>query len=393
VIPEASGRPSIPDHDLRALRILVLNWQDLENPHSGGAEIHLHETFGRLARRGHEVVVLVSGWPGAAPRAEADGLEIHRTGGRYTYSLAAPRYYRRHLSHRDFDVVVEDLNKVPVFARYWTGAPVVPLVHHLFGSTAFQEASVPVATATWLLERPLPRVYGGATGVAVSESTRTDLARRGFDPSGFQVIPNGIDLEAFTPGPEGARYDEPSLLYLGRLKRYKGVELILQALGRLREHHPDQPVRFRIAGRGDHEDALRDMVARLGLSDRVEFLGFVSEEDKLQLFRRSWVHVLTSPNEGWGIANIEAAACGTPTVASDAPGLRESVRDGETGLLVPHGDVPALASALRALLGDRPRVDALGREARRFAEGFSWDASALRMEELLRRVVGASGGD
>jgi len=250
-----------------------------------------------------------------------------------------------------------------------------------------------VAAATWLLERPLPRVYGDATGVAVSESPRTDLARRGFDPSGFQVIPNGIDLEAFTPEPEGERYDEPSLLYLGRLKRYKGVELILQALARLREHHPRQPVRLRIAGRGDHEASLRDMVARLGLSDRVEFLGFVSEEDKLELFRRSWVHVLTSPNEGWGIANIEAAACGTPTVASDAPGLRESVRDGETGLLVPHGDVLALASALRGLLGDRSRVDTLGREARRFAEGFSWDASALRMEELLRRVVAASGGD
>ncbi len=393
MIPEASGRPPTPKHSGRPLRILVLNWQDLENPRSGGAEIHLHETFGRLARRGHEVVVLVSGWSGAASRVDADGLEIHRTGGRYTYSLAAPRYYRRHLSHRGFDVVVEDLNKVPVFARYWTRAPVVPLVHHLFGTTAFQEASVPVAAATWLLERPLPRVYGDATGVAVSESTRTDLARRGFDPSGFQVIPNGIDLEAFTPEPEGERYDEPSLLYLGRLKRYKGVELILQALARLREHHPRQPVRLRIAGRGDHEASLRDMVARLGLSDRVEFLGFVSEEDKLELFRRSWVHVLTSPNEGWGIANIEAAACGTPTVASDAPGLRESVRDGETGLLVPHGDVLALASALRGLLGDRSRVDTLGREARRFAEGFSWDASALRMEELLRRVVAASGGD
>src|SRR5687768_10507142 len=156
------------------MKILVVNWQDRENPQSGGAEIHLHEVFGRLAQRGHHVTLLVSRWRGAAERATVDGLGVHRVGGRHTFNLAAPRYYRRAL-HAQHDVLIEDLNKVPLFSPLWAAEPVGLLVHHLFGSTAFQEASFPVAAATWLLERPLDRVYSSHPVLAVSHSTAADL--------------------------------------------------------------------------------------------------------------------------------------------------------------------------------------------------------------------------
>lgn len=369
----------------RRLRILVLNWLDRENPQAGGAEEHLHETFGRLVRRGHRVSALVSGWPGCSDRVELDGIEIHRTGGRYTFSLAAPRYYRRHLRAEGFDVIVEDLNKVPLFSPWWADVPAVALVHHLFGATAFREAALPLATATWLLERGIPRAFRDRPAVAVSESTRLDLARRGLDPERVEVVHNGIDLDAYTPHPDGARFAEPTLLYLGRLKRYKSVELVIEAVARLAERGVE--ARLLVGGRGDHARALERLVHRRGLGDRVELLGFVSHERKVELFRKSWIHVLTSPKEGWGIANVEAAACGTPTVSSDSPGLRESVVHDRTGLLVPHGDVGALADALAELLGDAPRRLAMGRAARTFAEEHSWDATADGMERFLFRVV------
>jgi glycosyltransferase involved in cell wall biosynthesis len=371
--------------EARPLRILVVNWQDRENPQAGGAETHLHEIFGRLAGRGHDVTLLASGWPGCANRAELDGIEVHRTGSRYSFSLAAPRYHRRALAARPFDVVVEDLNKVPVFARFWTQAPVVPLVHHLFGGTAFREASFPLAAMTWLMERPIPRVFGGSPVVAVSQSTRSDLVDRGMQRELIEVIPNGIDLDAFTPDPAAVRYDAPTILYLGRVKRYKRVDLILRAAVRLKE----RGVRFRVvvAGKGDHLPGLARLAERLGVSELVAFKGFVSEEEKLELFRRSWVHALTSPKEGWGIANLEAAACGTPTVASDSPGLRDSVVDGVTGYLVPHGDIDGLADRLEALLADPEARDRLGKGARTFSEGYSWEASADGMEAFLRNVA------
>jgi len=374
------------------MRLLVLNWQDRENPQAGGAEIHLHETFGRLAARGWDVTLVSSGWAGAAPHAELDGLQVHRVGGRHTYPLHLPGYVRGRLGPEAggpaFDLVVEDLNKVPVLAPTWLRPPTVLLVHHLFGGTAFQEASFPVAAATWLLERPIPWIYRGIPTIAVSDSTRDDLVARGLPRDQIQVIPNGIDLVRYTPSPPGGshRFPEPTILYLGRLKRYKRVDLVLEGVAALRRRGIH--ARLVVAGRGDHGPELEARARALGLGPEVAlFEGYVTEERKLELLRGAWVHALTSPREGWGIANLEAAACGTPTVASDAPGLRDSVRHGETGFLVPHGDVEALADRFGALLGDSELRARLSRGARRFAEGYAWDRTAADMALALEAAA------
>ena len=372
------------------LRILVVNWLDRENPKSGGAESHLHEVFGRLADRGHEVTALVSGWRGCEPRAALDGIDVHRAGGRFTFSWAAPRYFRRHLADRDFDVVVEDLNKVPAFTRYWAGAPVVLLAHHLFGGTAFQAAPFPVALGTWILERFVPLAFRDIPAISVSESTKQDLVSRGLRTELIEVVPNGIDLDWYTTDPEKPKDPRPTLLFMGRLKKYKRVDLVIRAVRVLADQGVD--LRLVVCGVGDQLDSLKAEAKRRGVEGRVRFAGFVTEEQKLDLMHRAWVHVLTSPKEGWGIVNLEAAACGTPTVASDSPGLRDSVLDGETGILVPHGDLDALVGALGTLLRDEgTRID-MSRHARTFAESFSWDASADRVEAFLCRVVGRTGG-
>lgn len=362
-----------------------MNWQDRLNPSGGGAETHLHEVFGRLVERGHQVDLLCSGFDGASARDRLDGIEVFRVGGRYTFSLHARRAFRRLLEPRGPDVIVEDLNKVPLFTPRWSSRPVVGLVHHLFGVTAFREASVPVAAATWLLERPIPRVFRQVPLIAVSESTRRDLEERGLDADHIEVIPNGVDTDLYNPDPGVSRFEQPTLLYLGRLKRYKGVEYGIRAVRRLRERGVS--ARFLIGGKGDDRRRLESLAAEEGVSDAVEFLGFVSEERKVELFRRAWIHLLTSPKEGWGITVIEAAACGTPSVASDSPGLRESVRDGDTGLLVPHGEVDALTDTLARLI-ERPALRSrLGSRAAEFAAGFSWAAAATRTEAVLRAAV------
>jgi glycosyltransferase involved in cell wall biosynthesis len=371
------------------VRILVLNWQDLANPHSGGAEIHLHEVFGRLAGRGHRVALLASGWSGAPARAEADGIEIHRAGGRHTYSLAAPAHYRRHLAAEPWDVVVEDLNKVPLFAPLWVKRPLALLVHHLFGATAFREASAPFAAATWLLERPLGRLYRGVPTIAVSESTAEDLVDRGLSRADVAVVPNGVDLAFFSPDPAVPRAPRPTFLYLGRLKRYKRVDLAIDAVARLRREGIDATLV--VAGRGDDEPRLRERAHAAGARAAVRFEGFVTEARKRELLRTAWATVLASPKEGWGITNVEAAACGTPAVAADSPGLRESVRHGETGLLVPYGDAAALAAALGRLAADQAEVARLGAGARGFAQAFSWDGAAARVEAHLASVAAGRG--
>ena len=364
------------------MRLLVVNWQDRENPLAGGAEIHLHEIFGRLAAQGNQVTLLCGGWPGCPSRATLDGMEVVRVGTRYTFPFLARSFFRRELAGRRFDLMVEDVNKVPLYTPRWGGPPVVALVPHLFGGTAFQELAAPLAAAVWLAERPLGRAYRGVPFEAISASTAADLAERGIPRSAVEVIYPGIDTVSYTPCAT-ERAPTPVFAYLGRLKRYKGVHQVIQAFAAM--GHAE--ARLEIAGAGDYRPALERLAASLDLGERVRFLGRVSEEEKLRLLRRAWALVFASPKEGWGITNLEAASCGTPVVASNSPGIRESVRDGETGYLVAHGDVGAMASAMGRIAGDATLVAQLGAQARRFAKTFTWERAADETATHLYRVL------
>ena len=371
------------------MNILLVNWQDRANPYAGGAEIHLFEIFSRLALRGHRVRLVCSGWEGAPERATIEGLEIQRVGGRNSFALLGRGAVQRAVRSERPDVIVEDINKLPLFLAVGTKLPFCAIVPHLFGETAFDEAPWPVAATVWAAERPLPRAYRRAGFHALSESTREDLIARGVAPGQVRVIHPGVDSRRFTPGPPGRRSTAPSFLYVGRLKRYKGIGLAIEALALARRRRAD--LRLEIAGTGDYRVELERLVARLELDKAVTFHGFVSEERKIDLMRWAWANVFPSPKEGWGITVIEAAACGTPSLASDSPGLRDSVRHGETGFLIPHGDVVGLADRMIEL-GDTPSlVTRLGERARRFAEGLTWERTAAATEQHLRDIIQDSG--
>jgi len=371
------------------VNVLVVNWQDRENPHAGGAEIHLFAIFARLASRGHRVRLVCSGWPGAARRATLDGIDIERHGGRHSFALRGRGAVRRAIAAERPDVLVEDINKLPLFLAGMTDRPFCAIVPHLFGGTAFEEASWPVAATVWAAERPLARAYARAWFHAISESTRDDLVARGVPPRRVRVIHPGVDTARFLPAPDGRRAPIPTFLYVGRLKRYKGIGLAIRALALARARRPD--LVLDIAGTGNHRSALERLAAEEGLDDAVRFHGFVSEAEKIGLMQRAWANVFPSPKEGWGITVVEAAACGTPSIASDSPGLRDSVRHGETGFLVPHGDVEGLARRMLELAGSPPLVATLGAGARRFAEGLTWERAAVATERQLQDIIAGSG--
>lgn len=364
----------------------MLNWQDRRNPRAGGAEVHLHEVFGRIASRGHRVDLLVSGWESAPRRERVDGMEVWRFGRRYTFPLRVREGYRRARAAGEIDLVVEDVNKLPLFAPLWADAPVTAVVPHLFGTTAFREESWPVAATVWAAERAMPPVYRDVPVQAISESTRDDLVGRGFAPERVEVVPPGVDHDVYAPDPGVERFPEPTFLYLGRLKRYKGIEVLFRALA-LSEGEGGR-ARLLVAGEGDDRPRLQRAARRASVADRVEFLGWVPRERKVKLMRRAWANLYPSPKEGWGLANVEAAACGTPTVASDSPGLRESVADGRSGFLVPHDEPAAWADRLERIAGDPDLRARLSRGAVEHAGRFSWERTARATEGWLRRAAG-----
>ncbi len=369
------------------MNLLLVNWSDRENPHAGGAEVHLFEIFSRLVTRGHRVRLVCSGWDGAARQAEVQGIEVTRVGNRNSFTLRGRGAVRRALAQETPDILVEDINKLPLFLSGMTGRPLYVIVPHLFGDTIFREASLPVATLVWAAERPIPRCYRRAAFQAISESTRDDLVARGVAAERIRVIHPGVDSAWFTPGPE-RRTDPPSFLYLGRLRRYKGVDVAIRALARARRHRPD--LILHIAGTGEDRARLERLARTLGQEVAVRFLGFVTEAQKLTQLRQTWANVLPSPKEGWGITVVEAAACGTPSLVSDSPGLRDSCRHGETGYLVPHGDADALAARMLELAGDPALVERLGTQGRCFAEHLSWDRTAEETEAHLQSLLTGS---
>ncbi|MDT8436413.1 MAG: glycosyltransferase family 4 protein [Gemmatimonadota bacterium] len=367
------------------MRVLVVNWQDRENPHAGGAEIHLHEIFGRLRRRGHEVTLLCSGWEGAPARAEVGGLDVVRAGRRYTFPLHARRAFRERLAGgRGFDLIVEDVNKVPLFTPVWSALPVVLLVPHLFGATAFRQERAPVAAAVWLSERLMPAAYRTAPVLAISAGTADDLVARGFRRERITVSRPGIDHRFYRPDPAVGRFAEPTLVYAGRLQRYKNLDVVLRALSALAAR--GRRVRLVAVGRGGDGPRLAALAGRLGIRDFVDFPGYVSEEEKLHLLRRAWGSVYPSPKEGWGIGNVEAAACGTPALAADAPGLRESVADGRSGFLLPVRDAAAWAEKIERLCVDPVLRRRLSEGAIAHAARFTWEKTTDETEAVLAAV-------
>lgn len=372
------------------MRILAVNWLDPENPEAGGAEMHLFEILKRLVQRGHDITLVCSGFAHSAQRTTIEGVEVRRYGDRHTFALRGRGAVRRALRAGSYDLVLEDINKLPLYLPTLTDLPFYVIVPHLFGTTVFREASPPVGALVWLSERPVPHIYRRAAFHAISDSTKQDLVVRGVPAQQIRVIPPGVDTVWYCPDPAVPRAPEPTFLYVGRLKRYKGIDTAIRALAAARERGANS--QLVIAGTGDDRPRLERIARRLGLERIVRFVGFVDEAEKRRLIRNAWAVVLPSAKEGWGLTNVEAAACGTPAVAADRPGLRETVQDGRTGFLVPFGEPDRWADALTRLASNAALVASYGTAARAFAQSLSWDATADATEAHLEQTLARAQG-
>jgi glycosyltransferase involved in cell wall biosynthesis len=359
-------------------RLLILNERDQRHPWAGGAELHVTETGRHFARAGYEPVLLCTRFPGAAAEEMQDGIRVRRFGNRLTYYLMLPFIVRQELREPG-SVIIENLNKLPFCSSLYARVPTVVVAHHLFGWTAFQQVPLPVAAMVVGSERLIPWFYRRQPIVAVSPSTRDDLTRRGVPAAHIVVIPNGLNHSRYVPGPQPAT--APTVLVLGRIEAYKRIDLVLRAMQRLLARVP--AARLLVVGSGRGLEPLRQLAANLGLTDCVTFTGFVDEDTKVRCIQQAAVVVNTSEKEGWGLTILEANACGVPTVASDVPGLRDAVRSGETGLLVPPGDVEQLTTALVRLLTSEAERQRLAAGARAWSLQFSWEQSARQLLEVI----------
>jgi glycosyltransferase involved in cell wall biosynthesis len=373
--PAAPGRnpwrcPEQPFEE-QDIKILILNFRDIRHPQAGGCERYLYEIASRWVRDGHRSTWFASEFKDAPRRETIDGIDIIRAGSDRTVHFRAFCQYPRLRQH---DVIVDSENGIPFFTRLYSRLPVVLLVHHIHTCVWYQEFSFHVATVGKLMEsRLMPIVYRGANIVAVSDSTKQAVERL-FGRSCATVIPCGISRQ-LRPG---AKAERPEIVYLGRLKRYKCIDVLVRAMPHLRI--PD--VQLHIVGQGDDELRLQSLCRTLGLTN-VSFAGNVPEHEKQRLLQRAWITVNPSSVEGWGLCNTEAHACGTPVVASDVPGNRDSVMDGQNGLLFQHNDVPDLVTKIEYLMTNPLARQQMSLNAVSWSQQFCWErAAAGFLQEL-----------
>ena len=362
--------------------LLAVTFRDPAHPEAGGAELHLEEILLEAVRRGMRVTWLASGFPGGAAESEHRGMRVVRRGTWWNFNLIVPGVLRREFAGANApDLIVEDINKVPCFTAGATRTPVAVIVPHLFGVAAFQEANALVAAYVVALEWLIPLAYRGCRFVVISESTRDDLVRRGVARERITVVHCGLNHERYAVDPGVAKTARPTLIFVGRLRRYKGVDWVLRALPRVLERVPD--VRLQVVGDGPWQPELVKQAAARGVAHAVEFCGFLPFADKVRRLQSAWALVQPSPKEGWGLTVVEAGACGTAVVAADSPGLRDSVRRDETGLLVRYDDDDALAEALTRVLTDTALRERLAAAGSAWADRFRWDDCARRSLDVL----------
>lgn len=354
------------------MRIAAVSWRDLANPISGGSEILVDRLLSELQARGHEVALVCGGPVGERP------YRVIEAGGRFSQYLVAPKVAKAEFN--DWDVIIDVANGIPYFSPIWRRGASICLMHHVHDEQWRMHFPRAVAEIGRALEcRAMPLAYRARLFVAVSQSTFDAMVEIGIAPDSIRIIESGVDVPD-TEHTSSTRSDEPTFAVLSRFVPHKRVDLVLRAWARV------QPViggKLLVIGDGADREKLLPLVG-----PGVELLGHVSEVKKLEVLSSAWMLVHSAYHEGWGMVVMEAAAVGTPTLALDVAGIRDSVVHGETGVLVP--DLDALVDAWIALARDPDRLGRLGDAAKKRALSRPWsqtiDKYLAVCEEALERA-------
>lgn len=365
------------------MHILIFNWRDLRHDWAGGGEVYVHELAKRWVKAGHQVTLFCGqnfGSPLPA-REVIDKVQIIRRGGRLTVYWWAFWYYLRELGNYA-DIVIDVQNGIPFFTPLFSRKPKLAIVYHIHGQQFFIELPFPLNLIGYCIERYLfPIIYRETAIQAISQSTKADLIRLGIPAKRISVVYCGMNDN--THKLKVKKFTTPTILYLGRIKRYKRVETLVKIMPEIVKQIPK--AKLIIAGWGTEASSVVDVSMRSSMRRHIKIVGPVSEREKRELLARAWIFINPSVNEGWGISVIEANLYGTPAVAYRVRGLSESIKDGITGLLAK--DQQELVDKIIDLLTHKNLRFRLGEQAKTWARSFSWDEASQKSLRLLTKLM------
>jgi glycosyltransferase involved in cell wall biosynthesis len=361
------------------LNIIWFNWRDIKNPHFGGAEVLTHEIATRLTKKGdYDITLFTSYFPGSLRSESLDGIKILRDGGIYTVYEKAKKFYKKNKDR--YDVVIDEINGKPFLTPKYVKLekPIIALIHSTTAKQFLYELSFPANyLCYYYFEKRWLSCYKNIPTVTVSHSSKTELENLGFKR--ISVIPQGLSKHPLPSLPQ--KESLPTVLFVGRLKRHKLPDHAILAFLSIKKQIPN--ARLWVIGDGYMRKKLQEKYD----APDVRFYGQVNSEVKYELLSKAHVTLVPATHEGWGLVVTESNSVGTPVVAYDVPGLRDSVKDGETGILANDRSPESLASSATSLLRDQSLLEKFSRNALSFSKQFSWDTTTDAFDKIIKETV------
>ena len=360
------------------MNICWYNHRCTKHPEAGGSEEHLHQVAKRLVLNGHTVEVYCEKPNGLSAYEKIDGINYHRKGNRATVHF----YALWHTATTSHDLYVDDIAHAVPWLSPLFKKNTLAIMHHIHRDLLIDETGPLLGRILGLLESLTLIFYKKTPFIVVSRSTKSELTKLGIPAKNITIIHNGADIQENTC----QKSETPQLIYFGRNRKYKRIELLLKAFKEVNKRLPQ--TKLVLAGKGTDDLGLTGQIKQVGLEGSIFIKGAVSQEEKNRLLAESWINLLTSVKEGWSITTVEAGYHRTPTVAFDVPGLRDSVIDGETGVLVPDNDLEAYVSNIIDLINDQEHLQRLAENAKRRSQQFTWGNAADQFSKFIRDMEG-----
>lgn len=343
------------------MRILWFNWRDIRHPDAGGAEVLTHEVMRRLVQNGYDMTLFCPKVKGRSDNEVIDGVKIIREGGKYTVYRQGRNYFKR--NQENYDLVIDEINPRPFLnPKVLNGKPALVLFHQLIREEWFYEMPFPISYFCHFYENKWLLPYKNTRTLTVSESSKMDLEKIGF--KNVRVMPMGVSVDPLNA--ISSKENDPTIVFIGRLKKHKLPDDAVNAFSILKKDLP--LAKMWIIGNGYMLGRLRKTATK-----DVTFFGHVENTMKYNLLSRAHVVLIPSIREGWGLIVIESNAMGTPVVAYNVNGLRDSVVDGKNGFLVWEKNPEFLAKHALKLLKDKELLHRLSNQALEYSRHFSWD--------------------
>lgn len=361
------------------MKILWFTWKDIKHPLAGGAEVVNDELAKRLVNDGHEVTMIVGGFKNATVEIAINGYQVVRLGNRYSLYVLAARYYLQNLQGWA-DIIIEEVNTMPFFTRFYAKEPVVLFFHQLCREVWFYQLTLPFSVIGYLIEPVYLRFLGRATPVVtVSQSAAQDLGRCSFN--NVTVIPLAVRVKPVT-SLDIKKYPRPTILSFGALRSMKRTLHQIKAFELAKMQIPQLQLIVAGGSEGSYGQKVKKYIVRSRYAADIQIIDRPGDNQKIDLLRRSHAVLMTGIKEGWGLVVTEAASQGTPAVVYNADGLRDSVKNGETGIITARNPA-SLAAGIVTLLEQPATYRQLQKAAWQWSKQLTFDATYAQFLPVL----------